>query len=78
MRDCVDFHRKLAEHTGKSQLVTDPDTTRLFLPDGTVVKSPGLDDFPALQDPSSFDGRAAAAGGAGSEGLSATQRHGGG
>ena len=75
--DCVDFHRKLAEHTGQPQLVTDPNTSRLFLPDGRVVESPGIDDFPRLQDPSRFDGGAAAAGGAGSEGLSATQRDGG-
>jgi hypothetical protein len=76
--DCVDFHRKLAEHTGRPQVVTDPNSTRLFLPGGDVVESPTLGDFPPLEPPSAFDGRAAAGAGAGSEGLSATQRDTGG
>lgn len=75
--DCVGFHSRLAEHTGQPLLVTDPEKSHLFLPDGRVVESPTVEDFPRLQDPTRFDGRAAAGGGAGSEGLSATQRDGG-
>ncbi len=73
--DCVEFHKKLAQHTGQSQLVTDPDGPKLFLPDGSVVDVTDPSSFPK-QPPASFDGGAAAAGGASSEGLSATQRDG--
>lgn len=75
--DCVGFHSRLAKHTGQPLLVTDPEKSHLFLPDGHVVESPTVEDFPRLQDPLRFHGHAAAAGGAGSEGLSATQRDGG-
>jgi hypothetical protein len=68
--DCQSLFTRLAEHSGKPQIVADPDVTRLFLPDGSVVTNPNPSDFPLRP----FDGRAAIAAGTGSEALSATQR----
>jgi hypothetical protein len=36
--DCQGFFRAQAEYTGKPQVVTDPDMTRVFQPDGTVTE----------------------------------------
>ncbi len=35
--DCKNFFSKLAQSTGRQQVVTDPDVTRVFNPDGTVA-----------------------------------------
>lgn len=43
--DCVAFFRRHAIHSGRPQVVTDPDGTRLFHPDGRIIPSPGLRDF---------------------------------
>lgn len=38
--DCQAFFRAHAAHTNQVQCVTDPDATRVFFPDGTVVALP--------------------------------------
>jgi hypothetical protein len=38
--DCVEFFRRHATHTGQPQIVTDPDGTRLFHPDGRIIPNP--------------------------------------
>jgi hypothetical protein len=68
--DCKGFFSKYAQHTGQPQLVTDPSTTRVFLPDERVIEIRQPSDWPL--DP--FNPQAAVAGGVGSESLSATQR----
>jgi hypothetical protein len=68
--DCQGFFSKYAQHTGQPQLVTDPSTTRVFMPDGKVIELSQPSDMPL--DP--FNSKAAIGAGAGSEGLSATQR----
>jgi len=71
--DCQGFFQKHAIASAKEQLVTDPEVSRLFLPDGRVIEMlPG--DFPRLVAPGELDGRTAVGVGATSEGLSATQR----
>jgi hypothetical protein len=44
--DCVEFFAKHAIHSRQPQIVTDPNGTRLFNPDGRVIMNPGPDDFP--------------------------------
>jgi hypothetical protein len=68
--DCKGFFAKYAHHTGEPQLVTDPETTRLFLPNEQVIEIRQPSDWPL--DP--FNTKAAVGAGLGSEGLSATQR----
>ncbi|HKV38183.1 MAG TPA: PAAR domain-containing protein [Blastocatellia bacterium] len=34
--DCINFYQKQAQFTGKAQIVTDPDGTRIFYPDGSI------------------------------------------
>jgi hypothetical protein len=43
--DCQEFFRRHAIHTGRPQVVTDPDGTRLFHPDGRIIPNPGPNDF---------------------------------
>jgi hypothetical protein len=43
--DCQGFFRRQAIHTGRPQIVTDPDGTRLFHPDGRIIPNPGPNDF---------------------------------
>jgi hypothetical protein len=43
--DCIEFFRRHAIHTGQPQVVTDPDGTRLFHPDGRIIPNPGPKDF---------------------------------
>jgi hypothetical protein len=43
--DCQEFFRRHAIHTGRPQIVTDPDGTRLFHPDGRIIPNPGPKDF---------------------------------
>ena len=43
--DCQEFFRRQAIHTGRPQIVTDPDGTRLFHPDGRIIPNPGPKDF---------------------------------
>jgi uncharacterized Zn-binding protein involved in type VI secretion len=38
--DCQGFFSKLAQYRGRSQVVGDPQVTRIFYPDGSVVKIP--------------------------------------
>jgi hypothetical protein len=59
--DCVEFFHRHAIHTGRPQIVTDPDGTRLFHPDGRIIPNPGPKDLgPAPptppQPPTSPDG----------------------
>jgi hypothetical protein len=59
--DCVEFFRRHAIHTGRPQIVTDPDGTRLFQPDGRIIPNPGPRDLgpappPSPQAPPSPDG----------------------
>jgi hypothetical protein len=68
--DCKTFFAKYAHDVGRPQIVTDPDVTRVFLPDERVVEVRTPSDWPLAP----FDSRAAIAGGVGSEGLSATHR----
>jgi hypothetical protein len=68
--DCQGFFGKYAEATGRPQLVTDPSTTRVFMPDGKVIELNQPSDMPL--DP--FNNKAAIGAGVGSEGLSSTQR----
>ena len=57
--DCQEFFRRQAIHTGRPQVVTDPDGTRLFHPDGRIIPNPGPKDFgsapPASAPPTSPD-----------------------
>jgi len=41
----AEFFRRHAIHTGRPQVVTDPDGTRLFHPDGRIIPNPGPNDF---------------------------------
>jgi hypothetical protein len=68
--DCQTFFSKYAHSTGQPQLVTDPSTTRVFLPNEKVIELGQPSDWPL--DP--FNGKAAVGAGVGSESLSATQR----
>lgn len=34
--DCIQFFSKQAQYTGKTQVVTDPEVTRIFMPDGSI------------------------------------------
>ena len=43
--DCQEFLRRQAIDTGRPQVVTDPDGTRLFHPDGRIIPNPGPKDF---------------------------------
>ena len=43
--DCREFFRRHAIDSGRPQVVTDPDGTRLFHPDGRIIPNPGPKDF---------------------------------
>jgi hypothetical protein len=43
--DCREFFRRHAIDSGRPQIVTDPDGTRLFHPDGRIIPNPGPKDF---------------------------------
>jgi hypothetical protein len=49
--DCQEFFLRHAIHTGRPQVVTDPDGTRLFHPDGRIIPNPGPKDFPPPPPP---------------------------
>jgi hypothetical protein len=38
--DCQAFFSKQAQYTGKPQIVTDPEVTRIFMPDGNIENVP--------------------------------------
>jgi len=68
--DCKAFFSEMSMDTGKPLIVTDPDGTRVFLPDRTIIAAPSSSDFPT----SGFPTKTAIGAGLGSESLSATQR----